>query len=150
MSDISIRMMTKGDIDAVAGIQEAILQRRVTARWRKAMERHIENDPQACLVAARERAPVGFVVGDVKNWGFGLRRSGWIEIVGIHPKHMGSGVGKALGRRLMAYFRRMDVDGVYTTVRWDSGDLLSFFKSLGFERSDFITLEHRGAGGSSR
>ena len=29
---------------------------------------------------------------------------------------------------------------IYTSVRWDSTDLLSFFKTLGFQRSDFISL----------
>ena len=29
---------------------------------------------------------------------------------------------------------------IYTSVRWDSTDLLSFFKTLGFQRSDFINL----------
>jgi len=29
---------------------------------------------------------------------------------------------------------------VYTAARWDSVDLLSFFKSVGFNRSNFINL----------
>jgi len=32
------------------------------------------------------------------------------------------------------------VKKIYTSVRWDSTDLLSFFKAVGFERSDFINL----------
>jgi hypothetical protein len=33
--------------------------------------------------------------------------------------------------------------GVDKSARWDSTDLLSFFKSIGFERSEFINLERR-------
>jgi len=29
---------------------------------------------------------------------------------------------------------------VFTLVRWDSADMLSFFKTLGFDRSNFINL----------
>lgn len=134
------------DIEEVIRIQETIIKKKVAARWRKALEHYITKDPRTCLVAVtREKAGkriIGFIVGDIKIWGFGLRQSGWIEIIGIHPKHMGEGVGRSLGRRLLSYFRRMEVDGVYTAVRWDSGDLLSFFKSMGFDRSGFLNLEY--------
>lgn len=145
MADYTIRRMRKEDIPEIIGIQETIIQRRVTVDWGKELDHYIAKDPKACLVAVNKLktrdAIIGFIVGDIKIWGFGLRRSGWIEIIGIHPKHMGKGVGHALGRRLLNYFKRMKVDGVYTVVRWDSGDLLSFFKSIGFDQSGFLNLE---------
>ena len=55
---------------------------------------------------------------------------------------MGKGIGHTLGRRLLNHFTRMKVDSVYSVVRWDSGDLLSFFKSLGFDQSGFLNLEY--------
>ena len=30
---------------------------------------------------------------------------------------------------------------VFTTVRWDSSDLIAFFKSIGFDKSKFINLK---------
>ncbi|PIP35560.1 MAG: GNAT family N-acetyltransferase, partial [Desulfobacterales bacterium CG23_combo_of_CG06-09_8_20_14_all_52_9] len=32
------------------------------------------------------------------------------------------------------------IHNVHTSVQWDSTDLLSFFKTLGFNRSNFINL----------
>ena len=139
--------MKLDDIQEVIGIQESIIKKKAAAQWGKALEHYLTKDPKSCLVAVTKRKTrdtiIGFIIGDIKIWGFGLRQSGWIEIIGIHPKHMGKGVGHALGKRLLNYFRRMDVDGVHTVVRWDSGDLLSFFKSLGFDQSGFLNLEYK-------
>ena len=33
------------------------------------------------------------------------------------------------------------IQNVFTSVKWDSTDLVSFFKSLGFERSEFFSLK---------
>ncbi len=146
MAEYTIRRMRKDDIDEIIKIQETIIKKRVAASWGKALEHYIVKDPMSCLVAIIKKKTrdhiIGFIVGDIKIWGFGLRQSGWIEILGIDPKHMGKGVGHTLGRRLLNYFKRMEVDGIYTVVRWDSGDLLSFFKSVGFDQSGFLNLEY--------
>jgi hypothetical protein len=43
----------------------------------------------------------------------------------------------------MRYFGTRGVTTVRTTVEWDSGDLIAYFRTLGFERSGFIGLEKR-------
>ncbi len=86
---------------------------------------------------------IGFIIGEVKGEGFGLEQSGWIEVVGVHPSHMGGGIGHALALRLFQYFMRRGIRDVYTAVRWDAADMLSFFKSVGFDRSTFINLTRR-------
>ena len=50
------------------------------------------------------------------------------------------GIGKAMLDKLFESFRRKEITNVYTAVRWDAVDMLSFFKSVGFGRSDFINL----------
>jgi L-amino acid N-acyltransferase YncA len=69
-----------------------------------------------------------------------LEQSGWLEVVEVHPKHMGTGIGRALAGKLFQFFKKKGIRDIYTTVRWDAGDMLSFFKSLGFDRSTFINL----------
>jgi N-acetylglutamate synthase-like GNAT family acetyltransferase len=95
------------------------------------------------LVAEAEGKVVGFVIGGIKDWEFGVEKSGWLEIIGIHPKYMGQGIGRMLGKRLLEHFKNKNIKNIYTVARWDSGDLLAFFKSIGFNRSDFINLERR-------
>ena len=58
----------------------------------------------------------------------------------IEPKFMGQGIGKKLGEKLFDYYKALGIENVYTSVRWDSTDLLSFFKTLGFDRGNFINL----------
>jgi hypothetical protein len=53
---------------------------------------------------------------------------------------MGQGVGAQMAKEIFNYYRGLEITTVYTSVRWDSPDLLSFFKTLGFDRSNFINL----------
>jgi N-acetylglutamate synthase-like GNAT family acetyltransferase len=140
---IEIRPMTENDFEAVAGIQEAITKKKVSGRLDNRIQEYIRKDSEACLVAEDEGKVVGFVIGDIKDWGFGVEKSGWLEIIGIHPKHMGQGIGRQLGKRLLDHFKAKGIKNAYTVARWDSGDLLAFFKSIGFDRSVFINLERR-------
>lgn len=41
----------------------------------------------------------------------------------------------------MKYFQERGITKVRTTVEWDAGDLITYFRALGFERSGFIGLE---------
>ncbi len=103
----------------------------------------MSNYPEGCLVAVQGDQVVGFIMASQKHWGFGLVTSGWIELVGVHPNHMGSGVGKALGEAILAHFEDQDIGDVYTAVKWDYADLITFFKSIGFGRSEFINLRYK-------
>ncbi|MDI6707601.1 MAG: GNAT family N-acetyltransferase [Candidatus Thermoplasmatota archaeon] len=143
MAEIKIRALKKSDIDAIAKIQEAITKKKVPKYWAERVIDYIKKTPKACLAAEYTGKIVGFIIGDIKTWGFGIERSGWIELVGVAPEFMGRGVGKKLGKTLIQHFEKEGIKEVYTTVRWDSGDLLAFFKSIGFTRSNFINLEKR-------
>ena len=141
MRDARVRRMRAEDIDAAAEITAAITRRRVSARRRAMVAKLIELHREECLVAESGGEVIGFILGEFRESGFGTEKSGWIEVLGVHPKHMGRGVGNMLGRRLLATFRRKGATGVFTAVRWDSGDLLAFFRSIGFDRSSYIILE---------
>jgi ribosomal protein S18 acetylase RimI-like enzyme len=135
--------MTKDDFASVAEIQETITKKKVSSEHDSILRNYLQKDNEACLVAEDEGNVIGFVIGDIKDWGFGVEKSGWLEILGVHPKFMGQGIGKELGRHLMDHFKAKNIKNVYTAVRWDSGDLLAFFKSIGFDRSDMINLEKK-------
>jgi N-acetylglutamate synthase-like GNAT family acetyltransferase len=72
--------------------------------------------------------------------GFGLEKSAWIATLGVAPKFMGQGIGKRLAEEILCVYRERGIRNIFTSVRWDSVDLLSFFKTLGFDRSNFINL----------
>ncbi len=137
---IELREFNPSDIPEMAAIQQAITKKRVSRAWTRMVERHLEDGDGVGFVAVRDGKVVGFAIGEVKGEGFGLRQSGWIEVVGVAPQAMGEGIGTGLIDKLFESFRRKKIRNVYTTVRWDAVDMASFFKSVGFGRSDFINL----------
>jgi len=142
-NSIQIRTMSLEDLPAIVGIQGAITQRPVSQTWTSALESEIKLDSSRCLVAEAEGRVVGFIIAQIRYGEFGAERSGRLGYVGVSPKLMGQGVGRALAGALFEIFRREGVEDIYTAVRWDSVDMLSFFKSLGFDRSSFINLRKR-------
>ena len=51
--------------------------------------------------------------------------------------------GRAKKKKVVPRFKsraEKDIKHIYTSVRWDATDMLSFFKTMGFDRSDFINL----------
>ena len=72
--------------------------------------------------------------------GLGMAKSAWIATLGVDPNCMGQGIGASLAEEIFKYYKTQGIENVYTSVRWDSTDLLSFFKTLGFDRSNFINL----------
>jgi ribosomal protein S18 acetylase RimI-like enzyme len=131
------------DVPQIIAIQEAIIKKRVSRKWIQMVEDHLRKHEGVGFVASKDGQVVGFMIGEVKGEGFGLEQSGWIEVVGVHPSQMGIGIGQALAERLFDFFRKRRVRDVYTAVRWDAVDMLSFFKSVGFDRSTFINLIKR-------
>jgi len=143
MSELEIRSVRQEDLEAVVRIQAAILQRSVDPAWINLVKLQMNKPDNICLVAARSGEVIGFFFGEVKHNVFGLEHAGWVEMFGVEPKLMGQGVGSALAKALFDRFREMGVQDVYTAVRWDSGDLLAFFKEIGFTLSNFINLKTR-------
>ncbi len=145
---IEIRKMEERDIGQAANIHRQVLREGLTQDMGYAIEElfkaFIKSSPDTCLVAEVDGTLTGFIVGSVKEWSFGVERSGWIEFVEVDPKYMGQGVGNKLGKNLIDYFKEEGILSVYTSVRWDTGDLIAFFKSLGFDKSEFINLTNKG------
>lgn len=137
---MKLRRLTPADAPQVIAIQESITRQAASQRWRDMLSEHIENPHKLGLVAEADGKVLGFVIGTITVGHFGRDLTGWLEMVGVAPDQMGSGVGRALGQGLLDAFKEMGVPEVMTAVRWDSGDMLAFFKSLGFDRSPYINL----------
>jgi ribosomal protein S18 acetylase RimI-like enzyme len=141
--EVNIRPCNEGDIDAVIDIQEAIIQRKVADNWPNLIKAQLNKPEGVNFVAEHNGQVIGFFFGQVKHGDFGLEHSGWIEMFGVSPKVMGQGVGKSLAQAAFDRFQSMNIKDIYTAVRWDSGDLLAFFKNIGFSLSNFINLKTR-------
>lgn len=138
--EIKVRKIETQDVPEIVSIQESILQKKVSKKWIQMVEGHLKKQEALGFVALKNGQVVGFIIGEIKGEGFGLEQSGWIEVVGVHPRQMGIGIGRILAEKLFSFFRKEGIHDIHTSVRWDAGDMLSFFKAIGFDRSPFINL----------
>jgi ribosomal protein S18 acetylase RimI-like enzyme len=137
---LNLRPMTQEDLSEVQRIQARITRQPVPQPWMDMLAEHVDKIYRLGYVAEENGAVLGFILGEIKIGGFGTELSGWLELVGVEPNHMGSGMGAALVEALFNALRERGVQEIYTAVRWDSGDMLAFFKKLGFDQSAFINL----------
>ena len=140
MDKILIRHLKKNDSTDISRIYAAITMTPEDPDFKRVVEEHARNNAEACFVAEKDGKVVGFMVSYILTAGFGMPKSAWIATLGVDPNCMGEGIGANLAQEILKYYQAQGIENVYTSVRWDSTDLLSFFKTLGFDRSNFINL----------
>lgn len=138
MEKLIIREPKTEDLGRVQQIYAAVQQKQVQQQQIQIALNAREED---CFVAEVDGKVVGFVIGYSLQGSFGLGRSAWLATVGIDPKYMGQKIGKQLAEKVLAYYKAQGYKSVHLSVRWDATDLLSFFKTIGFNQSKFINLE---------
>jgi GNAT superfamily N-acetyltransferase len=100
------------------------------------------SDPMMSLGAELDGNIVGFIIGEIRIWEFGIaEKTGWIRILGVDPDFQRRGIGRKLGEALLEHFERRGIKRIRTMAEWYTGDLISFFKSLGFNMLNMIPLE---------
>ena len=100
------------------------------------------SDPMMSLGAELDENIVGFIIGEIRIWEFGIgEKTGWIRILGVDPDFQRRGIGRKLGEALLEHFERRGIKRVRTMAEWYTGDLISFFRSLGFNMLNMIPLE---------
>ncbi|GLI35068.1 hypothetical protein DAMNIGENAA_25010 [Desulforhabdus amnigena] len=139
---ICIRRLKEEDSDAISEIYSLITKKAVNADFKKLVQEHAqENEHEAPFVAELDGRVIGFMISYIVTLGFGAEKSAYIATMGIHPRFMGEGVGAGIAREVLSFYKALGITRVCTSVRWDSTDILSFFKTMGFERSSFINLK---------
>jgi len=139
---IRIRPLQAHDADDVWRIFRLITKSAVLIDYTQALEDHLASHTSASFVAESGGRVVGFMFGTIIACGFGLLdKSAWITMLGVDPEYMGQGIGKRVAEAIFSQCKEKGINTVYSSVLWDAGDLLSFFKTLGFTRCDFINLQ---------
>jgi len=141
LEDLLIRKLQIDDAENICRIQESITKEPSTIDYRKVAEEEAKNKDGVSFVAELYGKVVGFMITYIIYGGFALEKSAWIGVFGVEPKYMGSGIGKRLAKEIFDVITERDIKNIFTSVKWDSTDLLSFFKSLGFDRCEFINLK---------
>jgi ribosomal protein S18 acetylase RimI-like enzyme len=144
LNQMSIRPLTLSDLDAIVEIDRRVLGKPRQDFWKKRMEQiGASRYPHSCLVAELEGKVIGFILGEVSGWEFGVPDTiGWINTIGVDPAYQHRGVAKRLGEEFVKNVKAIGVSLVYTLVNWNDWDLLKFFRAMGFARGgDMINLE---------
>jgi ribosomal protein S18 acetylase RimI-like enzyme len=137
-----IREIRLEDAQAIEAIRAAISPQDANVDFLKLVKQQASDGNDATsLVAELNNKVVGYMISTTLYAGFGIRKSAWIMAIGVHPDYMGQGIGLALANRVCDIYRAKQVESIYSSVMWDSIDVLSFFKKLGFKRSEFINLK---------
>jgi len=140
--NISIREIRLEDTQAIQDIRIAISEEDAQVDFQKLIKQHVsEGNGKTSLVAEVNGKVAGYMISTTLYAGFGIGKSAWIMSLGVHPDHMGQGLGLKLANRICDIYKEKGVGSIYSSVMWDSIDVLSFFKKLGFKRSEFINLK---------
>lgn len=145
----NIRLLNRDDLPDILKIEEKIEKEqnvesadRMEYLKETALYHLQQDDPLMNLGAEIDGKLVGFVFAEIRLWEFGRgEKTGWIKVLGIDPEYQGRGIGRKLGETLLDHFKRKNIQKVRTLVNWYEGDLISYFKSLGFNILNMIPLE---------
>ncbi|MDO9123167.1 MAG: GNAT family N-acetyltransferase [Deltaproteobacteria bacterium] len=142
LSGVNIRPMTVGDMDAIVEIDRRVIGKSRPDYWKKVVPENPQY-PFSSLVAEFEGKVIGFVVGEVSGWEFGVPDTiGWLSIIGVDPDYQHKGVARRLSLEFVKNLKGIGVSVIYTLVNWNDWDLLKFFHEMGFTRGgDMINLE---------
>jgi ribosomal protein S18 acetylase RimI-like enzyme len=155
MTELRIRSLTENDLDAVVEIDRKILGKTRREYWKRKIA-YADIYPRPALIAEIDGKVVGFILGYVSGWEFGVPDTvGWIDTIGVDPDYQSQSIGKTLFGELIRNFKRTgkevqpeaketEIAGVrvvYTLVRWNDWNLLRFFYKMGFKKGDMISLE---------
>ena len=143
MENCIIRRLRPEDADDINRISIAITSVPAEYDFKRMIEDQSRRSEDASFVAERDGKVVGYMIISINSGFFGIKRSAWISLLGVHPRFMGKRIGERLAEEGFKYCKFEGIKDIYTTVRWDSTDLLSFFKTLGFDRSNFINLRKK-------
>ncbi len=135
-----IRKIELKDADQISEIQSSITSTAAGIDFRRIIEQQLQRDEDLSYVSEINGKVVGFIISFFVYGGFGLEKSAWITNFGVHPDFMAKGIGKSLANELFKVYKHKGIRNIFSSVPWDAVDILSFFKTLGFDRSSLINL----------
>jgi ribosomal protein S18 acetylase RimI-like enzyme len=142
LRNVKVRPLKKEDLEAIVQIDQTVLGEYRKDYWERKLELMNNQLSQVSLVAEIEEKVVGFILGDVSGWEFGVPNTiGWIETIGVDPDYQKKGLATALANEIIKNLKALGVKTIYTLISWDNWDLLQFFHAMGFTRGDMINLE---------
>jgi len=102
LAKLNIRPLTIGDLDAIVEIDRKVLGKVRRDFWRKKIELPSPRYPFSGVVAELEGKVIGFIVGEVSGWEFGIPETvGWVSTIGVDPDYQHKGVARKLSQEFV-------------------------------------------------
>jgi ribosomal protein S18 acetylase RimI-like enzyme len=134
--------MAASDLDQIIDIDFKVLGKPRPDYWQMQLELLGKRPQVSFLVAELEGQVVGFIIGGVSRWEYGVPENvGWIDTIGVNPEYQRKGIAKILFAEMTNNLKKVGVDTIHTFVTRRDWRLLKFFNSLGFLEGDRVNLE---------
>ena len=145
LQKINIRELKSDDLDSIVEIDYRVLGTKRPSYWQQKIEEMEHEQLPKSQVAELEGKVVGFIMGAVSGWEFGMpNTTGWIDTIGVYPDYQKKGIATRLFTAILEEFKKDGVENIYTLVKWEDWDLMCFFKAVGFSRGgNIINLEYK-------
>jgi ribosomal protein S18 acetylase RimI-like enzyme len=138
---VKLRILTLKDLDAVAEIDYTLLGKKRMEYWEQKLER-AETSAVPSLAAEIGGRVVGFILGNVSDWEYGIPDNiALIDTLGVAKEYQKKGIAQLLFKEMFSMFRKIGINTVYVFVDWKKRDLLNFFDKMNFRGGDMINLE---------
>jgi ribosomal protein S18 acetylase RimI-like enzyme len=145
LAKLNLRPLTIGDLAEIVEIDRKVSGEARRDFWEEKIKPPSPSSryPLSGLCAELEGRVIGFILGEVSGWEFGIPDTvGWISTIGVDPDYQHRGVARKLTQEFIKNLKAIGVNVVYTLVNWSDWDLLKFFHAMGFTRGgEMINLE---------
>ncbi len=140
-NEIKVRRLQFGDEEAILEIDYRIVGPDRAPTWHQQVRRYLDRYyPPVSHVAISGEQIVGFILGDVRGWEYGLPSAAWIDIMGVDPNYQHRGVGRMLVEAFMEQCKQQGIDEVHAFMREGDDMVSGFFGSLGFGKGPLMHL----------
>jgi ribosomal protein S18 acetylase RimI-like enzyme len=145
---VTVRAIRPGDVEALVRIDGLISGEKKAGFWRGMLGAYLADEaaaqselsPELCQIAEVGGQVVGFMIGDIQSYQFGIPRCGRIVTIGVHPEHRRRDIGTHLIQAMFEVFRRFRVPFIQCLVRPDD-PLRAFFGANDFKEVEFFAME---------
>jgi len=141
--NLNVRPLRPEDFEALVELDSVILgSYKRKEYWEKKFAVFRLRHPNLSLVAYRDDQLVGYIMGNISGWEFGVMAGiGWVELLGVDPNAQRKGVGRELTEELLHQFRTLDVKKVYTMILAKDVNIRNLFNAMGFVEGQMVQME---------
>lgn len=142
LDGISVRPLRGNDMAAINRIDTKLTGMDRSAYFAtKFREMLDESGARVSMVADKDGTVAGFIMARVDFGEFGrVTKAAVMDSIGVHPSHIGSGIGHALLSTLLIDLAALNVETVRTKVEHENHDLRIFLSRRGFSPSQRLLL----------